>query len=67
MGGLNDAIDEALFSIKYTSFDSEADMVAKLSKGALLEKCNIKSAFWLLPVHSMDCDLLGFVFEGARW
>lgn len=48
---VNDAIDPKLFSVRYTSFDLAVAMVAKLGKGALLAKCDIKSAFQLLPVH----------------
>lgn len=30
-------------------------------------KCNIKSAFHLLPVHTNDFELLGFYFEGVYY
>lgn len=33
-------------------------------RGAELAKCDIKSAFRLLPVHPADFDLLGFAFDG---
>ncbi|XP_021378273.1 uncharacterized protein LOC110466218 [Mizuhopecten yessoensis] len=38
-------------------------MIAKLGKGTLLGKIDIKSAFRLLPIHPGDFDLLGFKFE----
>lgn len=61
----NDAIDPKLCSIKYASFDSAVVMMAKLGKGALFAKCDIKSAFKFLPVHLMDFKLLVFTFKCA--
>ena len=34
-------------------------------RGVELVKCNIKSAFYLLPVYSEDFELSGFCFEGG--
>lgn len=52
--------------MQYASFDVAVTMVVKkLGKGALLVNCAIKCALCLLPVHSIDYDLLGFSFEGA--
>lgn len=40
-------------------------MVPSLGQGALLAKCESKSAFRLLPIHLLDFNLLVFTFEGA--
>lgn len=37
----------------------------KRGVGAEMVKCDIKSAFHLLPVHPYDFELLGFYFEGT--
>ena len=42
-------------------------MVRSCGIGALLGKCDIKSAFRLLPVHPEDFNLLGFAFEGSYY
>lgn len=59
---VNDGIAEELVSVHYTSFDSAVGMVSRCGRGILLGKCNIKSAFHLLPIHLGDFDLLGFQF-----
>lgn len=42
-------------------------LLAKLGKGALLAKCGIESASWLLPLYFGDFEWLGFIFEGAYY
>lgn len=59
---VNGAIDPKLSCAKYASLDSA---IAKLGRGALFAKYDIKSTFCLLPVHPRDFKLLGFTFEGA--
>lgn len=61
---VNNTIPEHLCSVWYTSFDSAVAMVRECCLGAELGKCDIKSAFCLLPIHSEDFDLLGFSFQG---
>lgn len=39
-------------------------MVRSCGIGAEMAKCDIKSAFWLLPIHPNDFELLGFTFDG---
>ena len=39
-------------------------MVRRCGVGAELAKFDIKSAFWILPVHLQDFDLLEFYFQG---
>ncbi|XP_054839956.1 uncharacterized protein LOC129332750 [Eublepharis macularius] len=64
---VNDAIPEELCSVRYTSFDQAVKVVRRCGVGALMAKCDIKSAFRLLPVHPDDVDLLGFSFEGQYY
>jgi hypothetical protein len=61
---INDGIPATLCSVKYTSFDQAVGLVQGQGKGALLAKCDIKSAFRLLPIYPGDFDLLGFKFQG---
>ncbi|XP_054843457.1 uncharacterized protein LOC129335043 [Eublepharis macularius] len=61
---VNDAIPEHLCSVRYTSFDQAVKVVRRCGVGAEMAKCDIKSAFRLLPVHPDDFELLGFSFEG---
>lgn len=60
---VNFFIDPEESSVKYTSFDSVIQMIAKIGQGAFIAKCDIKSAFRLLPICPGDFDLLGFMFD----
>ena len=42
-------------------------LVQSLGIGCYLSKCDIKSAFRLLPVAVSDFKLLGFMFEGQYY
>jgi hypothetical protein len=60
---VNAFIDPNETSVKYTSFDDVIQMIAQFGKGAFIAKCDIKSAFRLLPIHPGDFDLLGYHFD----
>ena len=50
--------------MRYPSFDEAVRMVQKSSVGAELVKFDIKSTFWILPVHPQDFDLFRIHFQG---
>ena len=56
--GVNQFIDQNLCTVKYSSFDSVVDMIAKLGKGTLLGKVDVKSDFMFIPEYPCDFDLL---------
>ena len=56
---VNDFIDPNETSVQYTLFDQVVQIIAKYGKGAAIAKCDIKSAFRLLPIYPGDFDLLG--------
>lgn len=56
---VNNFIDPNETSVQYTSFDQVVQIIAKYGKGAAIAKCDIKSAFRLLPIYPGDFDLLG--------
>ncbi|XP_077775069.1 uncharacterized protein LOC144325502 [Podarcis muralis] len=62
---VNDVIPPELCSVRYASLDHAIKMIRKFGPGALLAKCDIESAFRLLPIHPADFWLLGFQFEGG--
>ena len=62
---VNDAIPQELCSVCYTPFNTVVRIVRSCGFEVKISKCDIKSAFLLLPVHSEDFDLLGFHFQGA--
>ncbi|XP_053140582.1 uncharacterized protein LOC128340004 [Hemicordylus capensis] len=62
---VNDGIPADLCSVRYTSFDEAVAMIRGCGPRALMAKCDIESAFRLLPVHPDDFDLLGFAFKGG--
>lgn len=51
-----------LCSDTYAVIDTVVDMVSNFGPVILVAKCNLKSAFRLLPVHPQDCNLSGFGF-----
>ncbi|KAK3103024.1 hypothetical protein FSP39_015834 [Pinctada imbricata] len=57
---VNDHIDDIFCKVKYTSFDTALEMLAKLGPGAIAARLDIKSAFRLLPIHPSDFELLGY-------
>ncbi|XP_062828282.1 uncharacterized protein LOC134296685 isoform X1 [Anolis carolinensis] len=64
---VNDAIPDDFCTVHYTSFDSAVRKVRSRGPAAELAKCDIKSAFRLLPVHPLDFELLGFQFNGLYY
>ena len=59
---VNDFVDPSLCSLQYASVDNAAEFVAKVGRGALLAKLDIKSAYRNISVHPGDRHLLGI-----RW
>ena len=64
---VNDGIDPDLCSLSYVSVDEAARAAAKLGRGALLAKVDIKSAYRIVPVHPEDRLLLEMLWEGALY
>ena len=49
-------------SLTYVSVDDAARIIVQAGRGALLAKVDIKSAYWLVPVHPEDRLLLGMAW-----
>jgi len=47
-------IDPCLCSLKYTSVDTVADLINKLSKGTLMAMVDVEAAYRLALVHPQD-------------
>ena len=60
---VNHHIDQNLCTVHYTPFDTALEMLAKLGKGALAARLDIKSAFRLFPIHPSDFELLGYKID----
>ena len=56
---VNDGIDDALASVRYSNFDNAVAIIKILGQGALLGKLDVKSAFRLLRIYPGDFSLLG--------
>ena len=61
---VNEGIDKAEFSVRYSRFDDAVALVEALKPGAFMAKADIKHAFRLCPVRSADWHLLCFKWEG---
>ena len=59
---VNDGVDPALCSLTYPSVRDTIAEIARLRKGALLAKVDVKSAFRIVPVHPEDT-----LFLGMKW
>ena len=61
---VNDNIDPIYTTVTYTSFDKVIQTISQVGSGAVIAKCDIKSAFRLIRVYPGDFELLGFCFNG---
>ena len=59
---VNDGIDPALCSLKYTLVEQVAEKVFELGPSALA-KIDVKSAYRIVPVHPDDRPLLGMLWQ----
>ncbi len=62
---VNDGISKSLCSLSYVSVDTAAKMVARLGRGSLLAKVDIRSAYRMIPIHPDDRWPLGMRWEGS--
>ena len=51
---VNDGIDKELAGLSYVSVEEVAEVVAKLGRGALMAKMDIRQAYRHVPIHSRD-------------
>ena len=61
---VNDFISKDDCRVQFASVDASMALMRSFGADAELAKCDIKSAFRLLPVHPADFSLLGISFEG---
>lgn len=59
---INDFICEELATTRYARFDDAAKLLVQLGKSSLMAKTDIEAAYRLVPIHSLDHELLGI-----RW
>ena len=54
---VNDGISKELCSLSYVSVDTIAKEISRLGRGAMMAKMDVRSAYWLIPVHRCDRPL----------
>ena len=59
---MNEAINQDLSSIRYTSLDDAVSLITSLGRNCLLAKLDLKEAYRAVPVHPADQALLA-----VRW
>ena len=59
---INDFISDKEASVTCKNFDSAVNIVAKIGRGAVMAKLDVKGAFRICPVSKSDWHLLGFTF-----
>ena len=47
----------------YSNFDDAVSLVRQLGRGCFMAKCDIDSAFRIIPINPLDYSLLGFKFQ----
>ena len=52
------------FSLHYTTVDDAVHMLVHLGPGALMDKADLMLAFWMIPMHFQDWELLGMQWQG---
>ena len=62
---VNDGIPDIEGHIRYEAFDQAVSAIAKLGKGTLLAKLDLKEAFHHIPIRPADWQLLGFQWKGS--
>ena len=62
---VNDGIDAAKCSLKYSTIDQAVNICRNLGRAPLLSKLDIKSAYRMVSVHPDDCHLLGMRWRGT--
>lgn len=60
---VNDAIDKSFSSVQYDSVDDAIRIIKMSGRGSWLAKCDIQSAFRIIPIHPDDHHLLGFSWK----
>ena len=66
-GSINDGITPELCSLQYPSVDDVVRAVLSLGRGTNLVKFDIQSAYRVIPVHPLDRQLLGIVWNGQLY
>ena len=61
---MNDGISKELASLTYVSLDVVTETAAKLGRGALLAKMDVRQAYRQVSVHPDDRPLLGMLWKG---
>ena len=64
---INNGIREDWASLHYVSVDQAAQKALDLGQNALMAKCDIKSAFRIIPVHPEDKPLLGMQWRDSTY
>jgi hypothetical protein len=60
---VNDGISSDLCSLQYVKVDDVVRQLLQLGPGALMAKLDVKSAYWIVPVHPQDRHLLGMQWK----
>ena len=64
---VNDGIPSELCSLSYASVDDAVQRIMSYTRGALLAKLDIESAYRIIPVHPDDRPLLGLMWKGRLY
>jgi len=64
---INSGIMSEHTKVQYENFDYALSLVKQIGRGCLMAKCDIESAFRIIPIASADYGLLGFKWEGVYY
>ena len=61
---INDSINKNKFTTEYENVPHAARWIRKLGPGCIMMKVDIKEAYRIIPIHSVDQLLQGVVHKG---
>ena len=64
---MNDGISQDLCSLQHARVDDAVALVKMLGVGTMIAKLDLKSAYWMVPVHQLDQCYLGISWQDATF
>ena len=64
---VNDGIPKEFCSVQYQNIDDAVALVKKFGRNCLLSKCDIQSAFRIIPISPVDFELQSFCIDNQYY
>ena len=64
---INDGTPHEFCAVRYKKFDHVVSLLNQVGRGALIAKCDIESAFRVIPISPSEYHLLGFTWQNKYY